>query len=215
MNQKMGLLGKKVSMTTVYDGAGICRSATVIYTPVCKVTAVRTEDKDGYTALQISYTDEPMKEKRVSKPLKGQFKDLAGVPRKVREFRVPADVISKYKVGDTIGNDIFEKGQYVDVRGNTIGKGFQGVMRRHHFGGFISTHGSHESFRGPGSIGQRTWPGRVVKGKKMAGHMGAKTRTILNLKVLEVNPKENYIMVSGAVPGASNGWVEVRQAVKA
>jgi len=216
MNKKMGLIGKKVAMTHVYDKKGARRAATVIYTPNCVVTAILTEEKHGYTALQVGVLDknEKVKEKRVTKPLKGQFKDLEFTPKMVQEFRVSPGTASKYKVGQSISNDIFEKGQFVDVRGKTIGKGFQGVMKRYHFGGFETSHGIHESFRGGGSIGQRTWPGKVYKGRKMPGQMGNKFRSILNLEVLDVNSKENFVLVSGAIPGAGSGWVQVRHAVK-
>lgn len=218
MNQNIGIMGKKVGMTHLYDTKGARRPATVLYTPKCIVTAIRSEEKHGYNALQVAVTSgepsEKIKDKNSTKSLKTQFKDLGFVPRVVQEFRVSADVLAKYKVGDQIGNEIFEKGQYVDVRGRTIGKGFQGVMKRYKFAGFGATHGSHESFRGGGSIGQRAWPARVMKGRKMAGHMGDRVRSVLNLEVLDVNPQENYVCVSGSVAGASRAWLQVRHAVK-
>jgi large subunit ribosomal protein L3 len=216
MNQNIGLIAKKVGMTHVYDKNGVRRAATVLYTPKCVVTAVRSAEKNGYTALQVGIISEDPKEKaqekNVNKPTKGQFKN--GVPTRINEFRVTVEDAEKFKVGDTVNSDIFEKGQKVDVRGKTLGKGFQGVMKRYGFAGFIASHGTHESFRGGGSIGQCAWPAHVIKGRKMPGQMGNKNRSVLNLEVLDINVKENTLVVSGAVPGSTNTWLQVRRAVK-
>ena len=218
MNQSLGIVGKKIGMTHVYDKKGVRRPATVLYTPKCVVTAIRSEEKHGYNALQIAVVgeekSEKVKEKNLTKPFKAQFKDLGVLPKLVQEVRVSAEVLAKYKVGDHIGSEIFEKGQYVDLRGRTIGKGFQGVMKKYKFAGFESSHGTHESFRGGGSIGQRAWPARVMKGRKMSGHMGSQVRSVLNSEVFDVNAQENYVVVSGSVPGSSQTWIQVRHAVK-
>lgn len=212
MNTNVGLLGKKVGMGYMYDEDGKRHAVTAIHSPDCVVAGIRTEEKDGYAALQLGVGS--VKEKNATKPQKGQCKDLTHIPREICEFRVGKDVCDSYKVGDSVSVEIFDKGQFVDVAGKTIGKGFQGVMKRYGFGGFIATHGTHESFRGTGSVGARTWPGRIYKGRKMPGHMGAKRQSMLNLRVMAIDPKENVILVKGAVPGSKGSFVEVRKAVK-
>jgi large subunit ribosomal protein L3 len=212
MNTNIGLLGQKIGMSHAYDDEGNRYPVTVIHAGACVVTAVKTAEKEKYTALQVGAGK--IKDKHARKPQKKQFEAVSRVPEIVREFRVSQDVSKQFKVGDPLTVGIFKKGQYVDVRGRTIGKGFQGVVKRYAFGGFVMTRGSHESFRGPGSVGARTWPGRIYKGRKMPGHMGHRNRTILNLKILGVDPEQNVLMIQGSVPGPKHQWVEIRLATK-
>lgn len=212
MNTKMGLIAKKLGMGHVYDSEGKRVPVTFFQSPGCVVAAVLTASKHGYDALQLGVGR--CKEKNVSKPLKKQVEPLGFVPEEIREFRLDAETCQKFKVGDAVTVGVFEKGQHVDVRAKTIGKGFQGVMKRYGFGGFVATHGSHETFRGTGAVGARTWPSRIYKNRKMPGHMGDKFRTSMNLEVFDVDPKANLLVIKGSVGGSKNQWVEVRLANK-
>lgn len=208
----LGLIGKKLGMTQRFATGGNLVPVTVIEAGPCIVVQVRTRDRDGYDALQIGFGHRP--EKNLSKAVRGHMakagrSDFATL----LEFRLPAP--SDYEVGQEVKLDtMFQVGDAVDVSGTTKGKGFQGVMKRHHFGGHKATHGTHESFRGPGSIGCRSFPGRVFKGKRMDGHMGQDRRTIQNLDVIEVRPAENLILIRGAVPGANGDQVLLRPSIK-
>lgn len=203
-----GLIGRKIGMTSIFDENGKNIPCTVIETGPCTVTQVRTEAVDGYNALQLGFDDKS--EKHVTKAAAGHFKK-AGVSakRKVVEFR---DFEGDYKLGDTIGADLFEEGEFVDVVANSKGKGFQGVVKRHGFGGVgQATHGQHNRLRAPGSIGAASYPARVFKGMKMAGRMGGVKVSVLNLKVLKVVSEKNLVVVKGCVPGHKNAYVTINK----
>jgi large subunit ribosomal protein L3 len=201
-----GLIGKKIGMTSIFDEQGKNIPCTVIETGPCVVTQVRTEEVDGYSALQLGFDDKT--EKHVNKAAAGHFKK-AGVSAKkqVIEFR---DFEGNYQLGDTIGVDLFVEGEYVDVIADSKGKGFQGVVKRHGFAGVgQSTHGQHNRLRAPGSIGASSYPSRVFKGMRMAGRMGGKQVTVQNLLVLKVVPEKNLLVVKGCVPGHKNAYVRI------
>jgi large subunit ribosomal protein L3 len=200
-------------MTRVFSEDGSSTAVSVIYVAQNRVTALKTNVDHGYTAVQV--TTGVMKRSRINKPATGEFAK-AGVDagRGLWEFRVSEEDLLNIKVGDEYGVDAIEKGAYVDVQGLTIGKGFAGVVKRHHFRMQDATHGNSLSHRAPGSIGQNQTPGRVFKGKKMAGHLGNVRRTIQNLKVIEVSKDHSVLLVSGAVPGSVGGCLIVNPAVK-
>jgi len=202
-----GLLGQKIGMTSVYNEKGDLVPVSVIKAGPCKIVSIRTKEKDGYHALQLGFGEK--KEKRVSKPVLGQFKKNELAPLKVlKEFKFPSE--QEFKVGDEINVSIFSEGEKIKVRARSKGKGFQGVMRRHGFGGVGgATHGQSDRLRAPGSIGASSSPSRVFKGQRMAGRMGYENVTISNLKVFKVIPEQNLILVRGAVPGAINTIVEL------
>jgi large subunit ribosomal protein L3 len=203
----IGLLGKKIGMSSVFGNDGELIPVTVILAGPCKIVTVRTKEKDGYEALQLGFGER--KEKNVSKPLLAQFKkNNLTVSRILKEFRLTD--VSNYKIGDELKVDLFTEGEKIKVRAKSKGKGFQGVMRRHGFGGVGgTTHGQSDRLRAPGSIGSSSYPSRVFKGMKMAGRMGFENVTISNLKVIKVLPEENIILVKGAVPGSINSFVEL------
>ncbi len=211
---KMAILGKKLGMTQIFSTDGNRIPVTVIEAGPNLVLGLRTPDKHGYSALQLGFDDQ--KEHRVNKPDMGQFKKAGVTPKRfIREVRLEPETVANYSVGQTLTvADVFKVGDPVDVTGISKGKGFQGVMKRHNFGGFEASHGTHEYFRHGGSIGCRMTPGRVHKGKRMAGHMGAERVTVQNLKVVGIKPEENLLLVLGAVPGPVNGYVTVRFATK-
>jgi large subunit ribosomal protein L3 len=201
----MGLIGRKVGMTQLFDEKGDIVPVTVIEAGPCTVTEVRTSERDGYTALQLGFGTN--KESRFSKPVLGQFKKRNLPPsRHLREFRT-GDV-SAYSVGQTLSVTLFEKGEHVDVEGTTKGRGFAGVIKRH---GFSAGHASHGPTMGrePGSIGSSAYPSRVIKGKRLPGRMGGKTLTSKNLVVAGVDAEQNVLLVRGAIPGPTNGLVFV------
>jgi len=204
-----GLLGRKIGMTAVYlEGDQI--PVTVIEVEPNPVVQVKSEDgPDGYTALQLGYGAK--KKKRVTKPLNGHYAKAGVEPKLVlREFR---DMVADKKVGDVIGlEDVFAEGDLVHVRGKSKGRGYAGVIKRHGFHGHKASHGTHESFRGPGSIGSSAWPARVFKGMRMAGRMGNTNVLIKNLEIIEILADKNLVLVSGAIPGAHNGIVELLKA---
>ncbi len=202
-----GIIGKKIGMSSVFNGDGELIPVTVISAGPCKIVSIRTKDKDGYEALQLSYG--VRKEKNVSKPVLGQYKKNNLTPAPVlREFNFPS--VSEFKIGDEIKTDIFTEGEKIKVRGKSKGKGFQGVMRRHGFGGVGgTTHGQSDRLRAPGSIGASSYPSRVFKGQRMAGRTGNDSVTVSNLRVVKILPEENIILVKGAVPGAINSYVEL------
>nr|WP_258182744.1 50S ribosomal protein L3 [Enhygromyxa salina] len=209
----MGLLTKKLGMTEYYNEDGDRISVTVLLAKGNVVLGHRTVERDGYSALQLAFDDQ--KPSRLSKPKLGQFKKIEAAPkRKIREFRVPAEVAEKYPIGSEVPLEVFEAGQVVDVTGTSKGKGYQGVMKRHGMRGEKRTHGQHEVYRHGGSIGCRLTPGRVLPGKAMAGQMGNATVTVQNLKIAKVLPEKGLILVRGPVPGGKNGYVQVRHAVK-
>ena len=209
---RSGVIAQKIGMTRVYNDAGEHVPVTVLRMENCQVVAQRTQEKNGYTAVQLGVG--LAKVKNTSKALRGHFATASVEPKaKVAEFRVsPENLI---EVGAEITADHFVVGQKVDVTGTSIGKGFQGVMKRHNFGGGRATHGNSVSHRTHGSTGQRQDPGKVFKGKKMAGHMGATRVTTQNLEVVSTDAERGLILVRGAVPGSKGAWIYVRDAVKA
>ena len=208
---RSGLIAQKVGMTRVFTGEGEHVPVTVLKVDNCQVVAVRTDDTDGYTAVQLGVG--AAKVKNVTKPMRGHFAKAKVEPkRKLAEFRVSADAL--LDVGVEISAAHFVAGQFVDVTGTSIGKGFAGGMKRWNFGGLRATHGVSVSHRSLGSTGNRQDPGKTFKNKKMAGHMGADRVTTLNLKVVQVDSDQGLILVKGAVPGSDNGYVLVRDAVK-
>jgi len=202
-----GLIGRKVGMTSVFDENGKNIPCTVIQAGPCVVTQVRTEEVDGYSALQLGFDDKA--EKRSSKAEIGHFKKAGSSPlKKVIEFR---DFEGEHNLGDTLSVDtVFTEGEFVDVVGTSKGKGYQGVVKRHGFGGVgQATHGQHNRLRAPGSIGAASYPARVFKGMKMAGRMGGERVTVQNLQVMKVIPEKNLLVVKGAVPGHKNGYIMI------
>ena len=203
-----GLIGKKVGMTSIYDENGKNIPCTIIEAGPCVVTQVRTKEVDGYDALQLGFDDKA--EKRATKAELGHFKKAgSSVKKKVIEFQGFED---NYKLGDTITVDFFAEGEFVDVSGISKGKGFQGVVRRHGFGGVgQTTHGQHNRLRAPGSVGASSYPSRVFKGMRMAGRMGAEKVTVQNLKVLKVVAEKNLLVVKGCIPGHKNAYVTIHK----
>lgn len=210
----IGLIGRKAGMTRVFTEDGASIPVTLIEVEPNRITQVKTQENDGYRALQVTVgTRRPS---RVNKPAAGHFAK-AGVPpgRGLWELRLPADEGAELTVGNELTVEQFQVGQKVDVTGTSIGKGFAGTIKRHHFSGQRNSHGNSLSHRVPGSIGQNQSPGRVFKGKKMAGHMGAVRRCVQNLEVIRVDAERNLLAVKGAVPGHKGGDVLVRPTVKA
>ena len=208
---RTGILAQKLGMTRTFTEDGEHVPVTVLKLENCHVVAVRRRDSDGYDAVQIG--GGVAKVKNVGKPMRGHFAKAKVKPtRKLAEFRVSADAL--LEVGQELSPDHFVPGQYVDVAGVSIGKGFAGVMKRHHFSGLRATHGVSVSHRSGGSTGQSQDPGKVFKGKKMAGHMGDRRVTVQNLRIVSTDPEEGLILVRGAVPGAKGGWVRIIDAVK-
>ena len=203
-----GLIGKKIGMTSIFDENGKNMPCTVIQAGPCVVTQVRTEEKDGYEAVQLGFDDKT--EKSATKAELGHAKKAGtSVKRKVAEFQ---GFDEEYKLGDTITVEHFEEGEFVDITGTSKGKGFQGVVKRHGFGGVgQATHGQHNRLRAPGSIGAASYPARVFKGMKMAGRMGTDTVKVQNLRVLKVVADQNLIVVKGCVPGHKNAYVKIEK----
>jgi large subunit ribosomal protein L3 len=207
-----GLIGRKVGMTQFYNAEGNVIPVTVIETGPCVVVQKKETAKDGYNALQVGFGSK--KAQRVNKPMQGHMaKAGKGAFEVLKEFRL-VDV-SQYEVGQEIKvGDLFKAGDHIAVSGTSKGHGFTGVIKRWSFAGFPGSHGTHEYFRHGGSIGNRSYPGRVRKGKKMAGHWGNEQVSIQNLEVVDIRPEENLMLVKGAVPGAKHGVVIVRSAAK-
>jgi large subunit ribosomal protein L3 len=208
----IGILGKKLKMTQIFNEDGEVIPVTLVEYKEGYVVDLKTEEKDGYVALKVGF--EEVDEKKLTKPEIEYLKKKNLPPLKIlKEFRFNSfEEIKDYKIGDKITIDIFKEGDYVDVTGKSIGKGFQGVVKRHGFHGGPATHGSM-SHRAPGSIGP-TAPQRVLKGRRMAGHMGNKKVTIQNLQIVKIMKDENIIMIKGAIPGPSNGYILIKKAVK-
>lgn len=208
---RTGLVARKLGMTRLFSEDGTHVPVTVLKVDNCQVVAQRTAEKDGYTALQLGV--DAAKPKNVTKALRGHFAKANVEPkRKLVEFRIPADAM--VDVGAELSVEHFIVGQYVDVTGTTIGKGFAGVMKRHNFRGLEASHGVSVSHRSHGSTGQRQDPGKVFKGKKMAGHMGDRQRTQQNLQIVRTDATRGLIMVKGSIPGSEGQYVVVRDAVK-
>jgi large subunit ribosomal protein L3 len=208
MAATLGILGRKLGMTRIFGDDGSIIPVTVIEAGPCPVTQVKTEEKDGYNAMQIGFDTIP--ERKVNKPEKGHLdKAGRGYYRVLREIRL--DGPSAFEQGMDVTVDIFAPGETVKVTGTSIGKGFAGVMKRWNFAGLKKTHGTEKAHRSGGSIGNNTEPGKVMKGKKMAGHMGARTVTVMGIEVVDVRPEMNLILVKGQVPGPRNCVVMVRK----
>jgi large subunit ribosomal protein L3 len=210
----IGLVGRKCGMTRVFTDAGVTVPVTVIEALPNRVSQVKNDKTDGYRAVQVTIGSR--RPSRVPKALAGHFaKANVAAGYTSQEFRLKQGEGESLATGQEIKVDMFTAGQVVDVTGTTVGKGFAGTMKRHNFAGGMKTHGNSVSHRAPGSIGQRQTPGRVFKGKRMSGHMGVRTRTIENLRVVEIDVARNLLLISGAVPGAEGGRVVVRPSVKA
>ena len=203
-----GLIGKKIGMTSIFDENGKNIPCTVLEVGPCVVTQVRTKAIDGYDALQLGFDDK--KEKRATNAALGHFKKANTTPKKkLIEFQ---NFDQEYKLGDTITVEHFKEGEFVDVSGNSKGKGFQGVVKRHGFAGVgQATHGQHNRLRAPGSIGAASYPARVFKGMRMAGQMGNEKVKVQNLSVLKVNPENNLLVLKGCVPGHKNSYVIIQK----
>ena len=203
-----GLIGKKIGMTSIFDDSGKNVPCTVIEAGPCIVTQVRTEEVDGYKALQLGFDDKT--EKNAVKAEQGHFKKAGStVKKKVVEFQ---GYDKEYKIGDSIKVDHFEEGEFVDVSGISKGKAFQGVVKRHGFAGVgQATHGQHNRLRAPGSIGAASYPARVFKGMKMAGRMGGEKVKVMNLRVLKVVPEKNLLVLKGCVPGHKNSYLTIEK----
>jgi large subunit ribosomal protein L3 len=210
----IGIVGRKAGMTRVFTEEGTSVPVSVIEVPSNRITQIKTEETDGYQAIQV--TTGSKKASRVNKPMAGHFAK-AGVEagRGLWEFRVEGDEAADMAVGGEVSVDMFEVGQKIDVTGTTIGKGFQGGIKRHHFTMQDATHGNSISHRSNGSIGMCQTPGRVIKGKKMSGHMGNVQRTIQSLELVRVDAERGLLLVKGSVPGSKGGNVIIKPAVKA
>jgi large subunit ribosomal protein L3 len=198
------MIGRKIGMTQIYDESGHALAVTAIEAGPCFVTQVKTVAKDGYDAVQLGFGEA----RRLRSPQRGHLKGL-GQLKSLREFRVAE--LEATKVGDRVDVGLFKAGDLVNITGISKGKGFAGVVKRHHFAGGPKTHGQSDRHRAPGSVGATTTPGRVFKGLRMAGHMGSQRVTVRNLEVVEADPGRNLLLVKGAVPGARNGLLLIRK----
>jgi len=207
----IGLIGKKIGMTREFFEVGISIPVTVLSVEKGRILDVITKEKRGYNAIKVGFGK--IKNSKLTKQMKGVFAKKATEPKKIlKEFRV--NNISEFKEGNEIGLELFKDQKYVDITAKTIGKGFAGVMKRHNFSGNRASHGVSVTHRSHGSTGQNQDPGKVFKGKKMAGHMGNKVRTIQNLEIIKSDIENNLIFVKGSVPGSKNSWDLIRQNVK-
>ena len=216
MNTNVGLIGKKLGNTQIFDAEGMVHRVTAIECGPCTVVGRRTEERDGYSAIVLGFGQK--REKSVNKPAAGFFKKIDQKAAEiVREFRLPAELASKYEVGQKLKpSELFSVGQLVDVAGDSKGRGFTGVMKRHNFkGSRTQSHGTHEYQRHGGAIGTNMTPGRVFPGLKMPGQYGASRVTVMNLRVAQVLDEQNIVLVEGGVPGSRNAFVTVRGAIKA
>jgi large subunit ribosomal protein L3 len=210
----IGLVGRKVGMMRIFTDEGDAQPVTVLDVSDNRITQIKTADRDGYSAVQVAFGKR--RASRVRKPMAGHLaKAAVEAGHTLKEFRADAKALEGLKVGGKIGVEIFKVGQKVDVQGTTIGKGFAGVIKRHHFGGNRATHGNSITTRTQGSTGQRQDPGRVFPGKRMAGHLGNVTRTTQNLVVVRVDAERQLLLVKGSVPGHAGRDIVVRPAVKA
>ena len=214
LSNRLGLLGRKVGMMRIFTDDGDAVPVTVLDVSNNRVTQIKTDDADGYAAVQVAYGTR--KASRVTKPEAGHLAK-AGVEAGtvLKEFRVTAEVAAEYKPGAVVPVNLFEAGQMVDVQGTSIGKGFTGTIKRHNFSSQRASHGNSRSHNVPGSISMAQDPGRVFPGKRMSGHMGDETVTVQNLDIVRVDEARSLLLVRGAVPGAKNGHVVVRHAIKA
>jgi large subunit ribosomal protein L3 len=203
-----GIIGKKIGMTQLFQESGETVAVTAIQAGPSVVTQVKSRDKDGYDAIQVGLIENKVSQSRLSSPEKGHLRNLENV-RYLREFR--ADDISSIKRGDKVDVGFLKQGDLVNVIGLSKGRGFAGVVKRYHFAGGPKTHGQTDRHRAPGSIGATTFPGRVLKGKRMAGHMGDRRVTARNLEVVRADPQRNLLLVKGAVPGANGGLLMIEK----
>ncbi len=210
---RIRMIGNKIGMTQVFDESGKVIPVTVLKVGPCYVVRKKTVDNDGYSALVLGYGD--VKEKKLRKSEKVFFEKAGVSPKRIlKETRVNPEELDNFEIGQEITLEIFKKGDFVDVTGKSKGRGFSGVMKRHGMSGAKSSHGTHEYFRHGGSVGASSFPSRVFKGKKMAGHYGNETITVQNLQVVDVRPEKGVILVKGAVPGPNKGYIFVSHAVK-
>src|SRR5215467_5105086 len=206
----LGLLGKKLGQTRVYDAKGVITPVTIVLAGPNRVMQCKTKESDGYSAVQLGFNDQ--KEQRVTKPLLAHIKKHNGAAvKRIREFR---DFSKEVKAGDVVGATLFAPGDYVDAIGVTKGRGFEGVVKRHHFAGGDSTHGAKGWHRRSGAIGQRLFPGTVMRGMRMPGHMGQVQRTAQNLQVIQVREADNLLLIKGSMPGAEGDYVIIRESKK-
>jgi len=203
-----GIIGKKIGMTQLFQEGGETVAVTAIEAGPSVVTQIKSRDRDGYDAIQVGFVDKKVKQSQLSSPEKGHLRGIENV-RYLREFRT--DDISSVKRGDKVNVSFLKQGALVNVIGLSKGKGFAGVVKRYHFAGGPKTHGQTDRHRAPGSIGATTFPGRVLKGKRMAGHMGNRRVTARNLEVIQADPERNLLLVKGAVPGANGGLLLVEK----
>ena len=205
-----GLIGKKIGMTSIYDANGKNLPCTVIEAGPCVVTQIRSQEKEGYDAIQLAFEDK--KEKHTTKAERGHFAKAGITPKKVVAEFTRFEPGHQKRFGDILKVDIFTEGEYIDVVGVSKGKGFQGVVKRHHFSGVgEASHGQHDRLRAPGSVGASSWPSRVMKGLRMAGRMGGNRVKVINLQILKIIPEKNLVLVKGAVPGANGSYVIIER----
>ena len=205
-----GLIGKKIGMTSIYDANGKNLPVTVIEAGPCIVTQIRSKDKEGYDAIQLAFEDK--KEKHTTKAMVGHFKKAGITPKKVVAEFTRFEPGHMKQFGDVLKVDIFEEGEFIDVVGTSKGKGFQGVVKRHHFGGVgEATHGQHDRLRAPGSVGASSWPSRVMKGLRMAGRMGGDRVKVTNLQIIKIILEKNLVLVKGAIPGHNGSYVIIER----
>jgi len=203
-----GIIGKKIGMTQLFQESGETVAVTAIQAGLSVVTQIKSRDRDGYDAIQVGFVENKVKQSQLSSPEMGHLRGLANV-RYLREFRT--DDISSVKRGDKVDVGFLKHGDLVNVIGLSKGRGFAGVVKRHHFAGGPKTHGQTDRHRAPGSIGATTFPGRVLKGKRMAGHMGNRGVTARNLEVIQADPERNLLLVKGTVPGANGGLLVIEK----
>lgn len=203
-----GIIGKKIGMTQLFQESGEAMAVTAIQAGPSVVTQIKSRDRDGYDAVQVGFIENKVKQSQLSSSEKGHLRGLENV-RYLREFRT--DDISSVKSGDKVDVGFLKQGDLINVTGFSKGRGFAGVVKRHHFAGGPKTHGQTDRHRAPGSIGATTFPGRVLKGKHMAGHMGNRRVTARNLKVIQADPESNLLLVKGAVPGANGGLLIIEK----
>jgi len=204
-----GIIGRKIGMTQLFQESGETVAVTAIQAGPSVVTQVKNKDSDGYDAIQVGFIENKVKQSQLSSPKKGHLRGLENV-RYLREFRT--DDISSVKRGDRVDVGFLKHGDLINVTSFSKGRGFAGVVKRHHFAGGPKTHGQTDRHRAPGSIGATTFPGRVLKGKRMAGHMGNRRVTARNLEVIQADPERNLLLVKGAVPGANGGLLVIEKA---
>jgi large subunit ribosomal protein L3 len=207
-----GIIGKKIGMTQLFQESGETVAVTAIQAGPSQVTQIKSRDRDGYDAIQVGYIESKIKQSQLNSPQKGHLRGLDNV-RYLREFRTDPNSIgiSSVKRGDKVDVGFLKQGDLVNVTGFSKGRGFAGVVKRHHFAGGPKTHGQSDRHRAPGSIGATTFPGRVLKGRRMAGHMGNRRITARNVEVIQADPERNLLVVKGAVPGANGGLLIIEK----